>query len=63
MTRLDFFEFLYELGKTYLTDAQVERCWQEMDVTKTGNVNVQHFCRGVKRLDELEFFADWTPDA
>eukprot|EP00732_Lithocolla_globosa_P002635 Lithocolla_globosa_v1_NODE_1787_length_2341_cov_4.365267.p1 type:complete len:671 gc:universal NODE_1787_length_2341_cov_4.365267:2196-184(-) len=59
LTKLDFFEFLYEFGKTYLSDQQVEKCWSVMDASKTGMVNPLQFRDGVKALDSHDFFAEW----
>jgi len=59
MTKFDFFEFLYEFGKTYLTDKQVDKCWESIDVHGTGKVNQHDFKEGVKRLDSEDFHSDW----
>ena len=60
LTKLDFFEFLYEFGKTFLTDKQVDRCWETLDTKRTGKVNAEDFRAGIRLLDSLDFYSDWT---
>ena len=60
ITKLDFFEFLYEFGKTFLTDKQVDRCWETMDAKKAGKVDAVTFRDGVRVLDSADFYSDWT---
>jgi len=60
MTKLDFFEFLYEFEKTYLSDKQVDHCWDAIDKKKAGKVDSDTFCAGVRYLESVEYFADWS---